>query len=338
MRRLLASALFLALAAPAAAQDGRLAPALRAHVVVDSELVRIGDLVDNAGAAAHVAVFRSPDLGQTGTVPAARIVEALRAHDVFAIDMKGLKEISVTRAGEMLTQSDLEARIAAALAAQYRLAEASSIGVTFDRPVAGLQLEPGRLREIALVRLVYDPRSRRFDAAFDIPGDGSRRNPLRVSGIAAEMTEVVTLARPVARGDVLRAADITVERRPKADATADSVGDARGAIGLAARGVMRAGAVLRRADLMKPEVVARNEAVTLLYEIPGMTLTVRGTAQEAGAEGDTISVLNIQSKRSVQGVVAGPGRVTVTHAAPRAVSQSTKQSVAALNSAPRKAE
>ena len=32
-------------------------------------LVRIGDLVENAGAAADVAVFRAPDLGQTGAVP-----------------------------------------------------------------------------------------------------------------------------------------------------------------------------------------------------------------------------------------------------------------------------
>ena len=41
-------------------------------------------------------------------------------------------------------------------------------------------------------------------------------------------------------------------------------------------------------------------------------LTLRGQAQEAGALGDTIGVLNVQSKRVVQGVVDGPGRVTVS--------------------------
>ena len=40
-------------------------------------------------------------------------------------------------------------------------------------------------------------------------------------------------------------------------------------------------------------------------------LTLRGQAQDAGALGDTISVLNAQTKRTVQGVVSGPGRVTV---------------------------
>ena len=61
---------------------------------------------------------------------------------------------------------------------------------------------------------------------------------------------------------------------------------------------------------MKPELVQRNETVTLIYEVPGIALTVRGKALEGGAEGDTISVLNEQSKRTVQGVVAAPGRMS----------------------------
>ena len=62
---------------------------------------------------------------------------------------------------------------------------------------------------------------------------------------------------------------------------------------------------------MKPAIIQRNDTVTIVYEAPGFTLTLRGQAQEAGALGDTISVLNVESKRVVQGVVSGPGRVTV---------------------------
>lgn len=336
MRRFLASALLLALAAPAAAQETNLSvPALRAHVVVDSELVRIGDLVDNAGASAGIAVFRAPDLGETGAVPVARVIDALRNHQVIAVDQKGLKEISVTRAAEAFTHANAEARIAAALSAQYRLGEPANVGVTLDRGFAALQVEPGRARDIALSRLVYDARSRRFDATIEIPGQS---RPLRLTGIAAEMIDVVTLARPVARGDVLRSADIAVERRPKADAMADALPEASSVVGLAVRSNMRAGGILRRADLMKPELVSRNEQVTLVYVVPGMTLTLRGTAQDAGAEGDTVNVLNTQSKRVVQGTVAGPGRVVVTTLTPRILSQSSKQSVASLNGARRNAE
>ena len=57
--------------------------------------------------------------------------------------------------------------------------------------------------------------------------------------------------------------------------------------------------------------------MTLVYEVPGIILTVRGKAIDGGAEGDVISVLNEQSKRTVQGVVVASGRVVVSTGSPR---------------------
>ena len=157
------------------------------------------------------------------------------------------------------------------------------------------------------------PRSGRFDATLDIPG----RVALRLTGQARVMVEVVTVARPLKRGEILKQADVVIERHTRAEVGRDFVADGEQAIGLAARNDMQPGQLLRAADLMKPEVVRRNEAVTLIYEVPGITLTVRGKATEGGAEGDVISVLNEQSKRVIEGVVAGPGRVVIAGAASR---------------------
>jgi flagella basal body P-ring formation protein FlgA len=43
---------------------------------------------------------------------------------------------------------------------------------------------------------------------------------------------------------------------------------------------------------------------------------VCGKATEGGAMGDVVGVLNIQSNRTVQATVIGPGRVTIAAAAP----------------------
>jgi flagella basal body P-ring formation protein FlgA len=80
---------------------------------------------------------------------------------------------------------------------------------------------------------------------------------------------------------------------------------------------LQAGHLLRNAELMKPEVIQRNDAVMLMFEVPGIKLTVRGKATEGGAEGDTIAVLNEQTKRIIQGVIVGPGRVVVAANGPR---------------------
>src|SRR4051794_25491281 len=77
------SALVLVVATPAAAQLGitGYAPArLKSQVTVSSDVVRIGDLVENAGAAANAPIFRAPDLGQTGAVPVRAVLEAVRPH------------------------------------------------------------------------------------------------------------------------------------------------------------------------------------------------------------------------------------------------------------------
>ena len=70
--------------------------------------------------------------------------------------------------------------------------------------------------------------------------------------------------------------------------------------------------MLRQTDLAKAELIARNDNVTITFQVPGITLTMRGKALEGGGQGDTINVLNVQSKRPVQGKIAGPGHVIVT--------------------------
>jgi flagella basal body P-ring formation protein FlgA len=132
----------------------------------------------------------------------------------------------------------------------------------------------------------------------------------------------VTIGRSVERGNIIKDADIVVERRPRNEVSREVITKRADVIGMAARGAMQGGRPLRAADLMKPDLVLRNQAVTLVYEAPGMVLTIRGKANDGGAEGDVISVVNEQSKRVVQGMIIGPGRVAVTNGSPRLAANS----------------
>ncbi len=79
-----------------------------------------------------------------------------------------------------------------------------------------------------------------------------------------------------------------------------------------ARRALRPGQPLRSADLTKPDLVQRDQGVTLIYEAPGIYLTMRGKAMENGAEGDVVNVLNLQSKRTISGIVIGRGQVSLS--------------------------
>jgi flagellar basal body P-ring formation protein FlgA len=80
---------------------------------------------------------------------------------------------------------------------------------------------------------------------------------------------------------------------------------------------VRAGQALKVADLGKPDLVQRDQNVTLIYESAGLYLTIRGKALEGGTEGDVVNVLNLQSKRTVSGVVIGREQVAISVATPR---------------------
>ena len=175
----------------------------------------------------------------------------------------------------------------------------------------------------------YEPRSGRFDVSFEIANDtNNNRTKLRFTGIAIEMLEAAILTRNVERGDVLKASDVMTERRPKAEVGSDAAPRVR-AVGMQMRKGLRAGQPLRVADLGKPDLVQKDDNVTLIYEAAGIYLTARGKAIDNGTEGDTVTVLNLQSKRTITGTVVGRDQVTIAIAMPRLLPADTTSSIGA---------
>ena len=183
IRILSALIMLVGLGHEAFAQSATAAPRLKELVTVSSEIVRIGDLIENAGASANIPVFRAPDLGQTGAVPVARIAEALRPYDVTGIDTGGLTEVVVTRLSRALTGKDIAERIARAVSGQFGFGDPQNLAVILDRDVRILHVEVGVTSDLMVARMYVDPRTGRFDISFELPGSAlSRRAPLRFTG------------------------------------------------------------------------------------------------------------------------------------------------------------
>ena len=317
---LLATALLAATAVTASAQDRDdviAAPVLRASVTVSGDVVRIGDVIDNAGTSAQIAIYRAPDLGTTGTLPTAQVIGALRAHQVIGVDTRDLKTISVTRLARTLDGKDIELQVARALERRGGLGDAANLSLTFDRDVQDLKLDASNSGAMQPGSVRFEPRNGRFDVTFEIANDSvSTPTRLRFTGTAIETVEAAVLARNVEHNEVIKSSDVMIERRPKAEVGGDVAARDR-VVGMQARKQLRAGQALKTADLAKPDLVTRDQNVTMIYEAVGLYLTIRGKALEGGTEGDVVNVLNLQSKRTVSGVVVGRGQVSISVATPR---------------------
>jgi flagella basal body P-ring formation protein FlgA len=325
-RILFAFAIVLLTASSAVAQT---APSLRASINVSGDLVRIGDFIDNAGELGQIPLFRSPDLGTTGTVPVAQVLDALRAHNVIGVATNDIREVVVTREARTLAQKEIETEVARTLERRNGLGDAANLFLNLDREVRVMQLDAAHQGRLKPVAVRYDPRTTRFDVTFEIAREqGTAPTRLRFTGTAVETVEAAVTTRSIERNEILKTADVAIERRPKSEAIYDPAPRER-ALGMQMRKSARAGQYLRMADLAKPDLVQRDQNVTLIYETNGLYLTMRGKAIESGSEGDTVNVMNLQSKRTVQGTITGPGQVTMSVVAPRITAQLSQDEPAA---------
>jgi flagella basal body P-ring formation protein FlgA len=287
-------------------------PRLKSSVVVIADVVRLGDLIENAGDVADVAVFRSPDVGSTGTISSAKVLDAARQNNLLIVDARGINDIEIIRDSRPVFPRDIEMRIARAFAGQQGLGDADKLTVSLDRAPRTFYVESQITGDFQISRSGYEPRTNRFDITLILPGSAIMRGyNLRFTGTIIETLEVPVLTRSFNRGEVIRANDIALERKPRSEVPTETIIDQDALVGLAARQSLRAGVPVRRSDIVRPEMVKRDEPVTMVYEVPGIMLTLRGKAMEGGAEGDTINVTNTQTKRVVQAIVSGPGKVTI---------------------------
>jgi flagella basal body P-ring formation protein FlgA len=137
---------------------------------------------------------------------------------------------------------------------------------------------------------------------------------LAVAGAPARgNTEVLTYTRSLSAGEIVQPTDLAWTRA--VGASGDAPSDANQVIGQMAKRPLRAGAVVLAHDVAAAIVIKAGDLVTVTYDADGVSLTLEGKAMASAGVGETLAVMNTQSKKIVQTVVSGPGQAVVGPAA-----------------------
>ncbi|MGU3416791.1 flagellar basal body P-ring formation chaperone FlgA [Methylobacterium sp. D54C] len=310
LRALLAFLTFAALGAlaiPAMARAEGLR--LRGDVTARGDVLTLADLVE--GAPERLAtrpLFRAPSLGATGTIQTRRILDAASALGLSGLETGGRLQIAVQRAARRLGPPEIEAALKRGLETGYGL-NAQNIAVRLDGDGPTLLAPVDLEGQAAALDLTYDARTRRVAGLVTL---GERQVSLRVSGVVVELREVAVLTRNLNRGEPVREGDVALERRPRESVAPDAQGSATTILGEVAQNTLTAGTVLRVTDTAPPDLVARGENVTIVYETPSISLSMRGLSNDSGRMGAVVNVVNVASKKVLQATVIGPGRVSVS--------------------------
>jgi len=186
--------------AQVAGQSGSDRPALKSEAIVKGDIVRIGDLIENAGIVASVPIFRAPDLGYTGTISADAVLEAVRSHALIGVATDGVRDIVVTRASRTIPAKDVEDAVARALSARFDLGPTKDIAITFARDMRAMYVEPSSQGALRVTQVEYDARSGRFEATLEIAAGTGKRSVMHLAGRAVATVEVATVTRTIEHG------------------------------------------------------------------------------------------------------------------------------------------
>jgi flagellar basal body P-ring formation protein FlgA len=106
--------------------------------------------------------------------------------------------------------------------------------------------------------------------------------------------------------DVIRAGEIITEANSAAGSEL-AVSDQDAMLGLSVRRTVYAGQPIRMDNTQTPRIVTRNQSVSVRYIDGPLEINITGRAMGEGGAGDRISVLNLQSKQTIDGTITEDG-------------------------------
>lgn len=284
------------------------AAALRPSTTIDSEVVRLGDLFIGTGSKAEQVVAAAPAPGRSELYTAHRLRAIADDAGIGWAPKSRYEKILIERSGRLIPTAEIEQALRDALDAAGAPRRQR---VALDKRDLALHAAFDAAEPFRVAEMRYDDRSGRFAAIFEISTGAKSVDRMTITGNLYDMVRVPVLARPIQRGDVIRDADVEMIEMRKNAVPRNAVVDKARIVGQAPRRMLRAGVPLNPDDTQAPVVVTKGSLVTIVLRTDRMLLTAQGKALEDGADGETIRVLNTRSNTTIEGKVAGAGKVAV---------------------------
>lgn len=121
------------------------------------------------------------------------------------------------------------------------------------------------------------------------------------------LAEQVFASRTLRVGTVLAAGDL---RMPTGEETG-AVALRESMVGKEVRRAIYVGRVVSERDLGPPTLIRRNDVVTMVYRSGSLGLRTQGRSLGSGGMGETIEMLNLDTRMKVRATVTGPNQVEV---------------------------
>lgn len=136
---------------------------------------------------------------------------------------------------------------------------------------------------------------------FDV--NGGFQKTIRANVRVEALAPVVVTAKPIGRLKPITMEDLKVEVADLVELPAGVITDVEEIIGQRARRNLQAGEFLRPDLIEMPPLVKRGDMVVIVAEAEGIRVTAIGEVKSAGALGERVKVVNLDSNRRLSALV-----------------------------------
>lgn len=233
---------------------------------------------------------RFPRLASLGAALAVALISPAFAGQAVALKAQPVDDDAIVTLGDLFENAGAAAKTPVA-----------------SKPGASVVLDAGAVQAVA--------RRAGLDWAN---AEGIRRIIVRAGAPAAATAgrgnvEVLTYARNLNAGEMVQAQDLVWAKAAATPLNAPR--DADAVIGMAAKRPLRAGAAVSSSDVTAPQVIKAGDLVTVTYSDGQVSVSLAGKAMAAAAMGETVSIQNTASKKTIAALASGPGQAVVGPAA-----------------------
>jgi flagella basal body P-ring formation protein FlgA len=298
---------------------------LRGEVLLDKDVMTVGDIFGDVGAASTKEVGPAPAPGQRITYDIMALSTLARNFNIAWQPASTYERVTIIRASQTVTNVTIREKIASELLAS---GVKKDLDILLDNQSLEIHRAPGAKLEWHLTDLTYDPVQNRFKGSLVVGSDASAE-VIALSGRAMPVVKVATLLHTVPAGTVLENDTIEWVRVPADKAGADAVTSPAQLKGMELRRKMDEQSTVRLRDLAKARLITKGSLVSMEILMPGMQISSQGRALTDGVMGESVRIMNTQSNRTVDAVVTGKNKVSVMPVGPSHVA-SVKQAEGAV--------
>lgn len=284
------------------------AATLRTNTVINSDTVRLSDLFSGLDPGQDQVLGPAPPPGESLRIEGRQLIAIADQYNVDWIDQSADAVVTIKRAGRVLT-ADFFANLV-----RKRLPDAgnrSSIEITNFPPITVALNDPA---PVILSDLSWNRQSGYFTATIyrAVPTGDITRDSFLLKGFIRLTHNVLVYTHTIPMGSILQANDIRIDNTHVGQVTPDeNIADPSTIVGMTLLRSVLSGEIVSTHDLHRTIIVHRGAPVLIVYNVPGIHMTLTGRALDNGGMDQYVRAINTTSGRITTGRVIGSSEISL---------------------------